>query len=264
MKTLKKMIDRKLNTQSDWLENTACKRVKMHTFTLIELLVVIAIIAILAAMLLPALSAARDRARSSNCVSVAKNYGTYYQLYLSDNDGYGPIADSAYAWTGATNKEWSTILVAAYRDAKIGDKNGRLVCPVFDVEIASHGSRVGFAMQEKLGCGVSGGKVFGCNQSIVSLPSDTPFLVEHTYHSASFCHSTCPNSGSPYPGVANCKSPNEATNFGYNAKTFVYAHSKRATVCFVDGHVEQMTYQDIPNNNVNNCFWGARMNDSWR
>ena len=57
---------------------------KKH-FTLIELLVVIAIIAILAAMLLPALSAARARARTSNCLSNLKQHGTAFTMYTQDN-----------------------------------------------------------------------------------------------------------------------------------------------------------------------------------
>ena len=63
---------------------------KSQHFTLIELLVVIAIIAILAAMLLPALSAARARAHAADCTSKLKQVGVGILSYAYSNDDYLP------------------------------------------------------------------------------------------------------------------------------------------------------------------------------
>ena len=85
---------------------------KKH-FTLIELLVVIAIIAILAAILLPALQAARARAQGSTCVNNLKQLSNVGQMYINDNRSYWPSPNAGRANLGANDGNWVARLARA-------------------------------------------------------------------------------------------------------------------------------------------------------
>ena len=202
-------------------------------FTLIELLVVIAIIAILAAVLLPALQSARARAQGVNCVSNAKQLGGIYLFYADDYNSYLPCRDNLIggftpAGESISAKNWLDGVVLYYlsRQNASTEKVDVLRCPVeyADVDITTN-----YGLNYLIA--TDNGK--GLKISSLKSPSQTAMLVENYGH---LCYGA---------DAVNSAGKHVTGNIGPNRAAY-FRHNKRASTVFADGHVEGLEKGKIP------------------
>ena len=210
---------------------------KNKSFTLIELLVVIAIIAILASMLLPALSKAKDKAKATTCINTLKQWNLGYIYYFNDNDDRFPV--SWYEDAGVPqSQQWNYKIYDTYLLKKHYSIDNFLGCPMLHGETAVPGFGFGTGRQyyERVK-----------SPKRMKTPSTNPLLVG--FIKICFDYRNCDVPG--YPLTLN----NYKKQDGTYLRGVTFFHNNKNQGLYVDGHIETRSYKEIPNDNWRDHFW---------